>query len=129
MNYVEARVEFYFKGVLFTPSAIINLDECMRHEEPILHIFRMLAAENGIGSYSHEFDVMIEDEVIFGYPTGLAVAFVSDNRLDMEGFREVWLEQRTMQVLQPIASRYLGIADLEQHPQLKAALLAAYQAK
>ncbi|PIP02010.1 MAG: hypothetical protein COW18_09545 [Zetaproteobacteria bacterium CG12_big_fil_rev_8_21_14_0_65_54_13] len=129
MNYVEVQVEFYFKGECFTPTAIINLDDCMRYEEPVLHIFRLLAAENGIGSYSHEFDVMIEGEPLFGCPTGIAVDYVRDNKLDLDGFREAWLEQSAMRLLQPIADRYLGITDLDEHPRLKAALLAAYQAR
>ncbi|MDQ6993253.1 MAG: hypothetical protein Q9M31_07225 [Mariprofundus sp.] len=131
MNRVEAQVDFYFKGVRFTPSAIVNLDECMRYENPILYIFKILASENGIGSYSHEFDVMLmeEEEVNFNYPTGLAIDYVHNNRLDMDGFRRAWLKQCTMRVLQPIAKTYLGITELNDHPQLKAALIAAYESK
>ncbi|MDX8406392.1 MAG: hypothetical protein R8K50_09635 [Mariprofundus sp.] len=129
MNHVEARVEFYFKGECFTPTAIINLDDCMRQDEPILHIFRLLAAENGIGSYSHEFDLMVEYDLTFDYPTGIAVDFISNNQLDLEGFRNAWLQQQTMQVLHPIAQTYLGIENLDEHPRVKAALLAAYQAR
>jgi len=128
MNHVEASVEFYFKGQRFTPAAIIHLDECMRHEEPIEYIYKMLAAENAIGGYSHEFDVMIMEELTFDHATGLATGFVSDGKIDLEGFRKAWLEESTLKVLQPIASKYLAIDNLEDHPDIKAALLAAYQA-
>ncbi|HKI61535.1 MAG TPA: hypothetical protein VKA31_04500 [Mariprofundaceae bacterium] len=129
MNHVEASVEFYFKGIRHTPEAIINLDECMRHEEPLVHIYKALAAENGIGSYSHEFDVMVMEEISFDHPTGLATAFVRNGKFDFEGFEKAWLAERTLKVLQPIASKYLGVENLEKHPDIKAALIAAYQAE
>jgi len=87
-----------------------------------------LGASQTTEADSHEFDVMMEEEVFFDYPTGLVTEFVCDNKLDMDGFRVAWLEQSTMRVLLPIATRHLGITDLDAHPDLKAALIAAYQA-
>ncbi|EAU53579.1 hypothetical protein [Mariprofundus ferrooxydans] len=128
MNLVEAQVEFDFKGIRYAPAAIINLDECMRHHDPVDYIFRMLAADCGIGTYSHEFDIMIEGELSFDHPTGLATDCVTDNKLDFERFRKAWLEECTMRILQPIAATYLSITNLDEHPKLKAALIAAYEA-
>jgi len=129
MNRIEARVEFCFKGQYLKPSSIINLDESMRGHDPVEYIFRIIAADNGIGNYSHEFDVMIMEELTFDHPTGLAVDHLSDGRFDLDAFREAWLQQNTIRVLQPIAKTHMGITDLDEHPQLKAALIAAYQAK
>jgi len=129
MNRIEAQVEFSFKGQYLKPSSIINLDECMRGHDPLVYIFRIIAADNGIGSYSHEFDVMIMEELTFNHPTGLAVDHLSDGHFDMDGFHEAWLQQNIIRVLQPIARTHMGITDLDEHPQLKTALIAAYQAR
>ncbi len=128
MNHVEVSLEFYFKGECHKPSAIVPLDQCMRDEDPMSQMYRILAAENGIGSYSHEFDIMIMEPLHFSNPTGLASNFVHNGEFDLEGFRAVWLEDRILQILQPIASTYLGIKDLDSQPDIKAALMAAYQA-
>ncbi len=127
-SYVEASLEFYFRGERHAPSAIIPLDACMRQQDPLAHIYHVLAAENGIGRHSHEFDVMIMEPVRFSNPAGLAVDFVRDGRFDLEGFRRAWLEESILHVLQPIARRHLGIDRLDDHPDIKAALLEAYQA-
>ncbi|TLS67813.1 hypothetical protein FE236_08075 [Mariprofundus erugo] len=128
MNHIEVSIEFYFRGCCLTPTAVINLDECMRHEEPLEYIYKMLAAENGIGSYSHEFDVMVMEALSFHHASGLASRYLHDGHFDFDGFREAWLEESVVRVLQPIAEKYLGVSNLEEHPSLKRALIEAYQA-
>jgi len=129
MNAVEASLEFFFKGRRHTPSSVIPLDACMRHEDPIVHMYNLLAVDNGIGTYSHEFDIMVLEPLHFANPIGLATGFVKDGLLDLEGYREAWLAQSVLEVLKPIATKHLGITDLDEHPDIKAALIAAYQAQ
>ncbi len=128
MNLVEASVEFSFKGKIYALSAVIELDQCMRSEDPLPEIYRRLAAENGIGVHSYEFDMMIMEPLSFHHASGLAEAFVHDGNFDIEAFRKAWLEQQVIEILKPIAKQYLDIDDLDQHPRIKAALIAAYQA-
>jgi len=128
MNVVEAGVEFSFKGQYYVLSAIIELDQCMRAAEPLVEIYRQLAAENGIGIHSHEFDMMIMEPLTFRHATGLAADYLHDGKFDIEDFRRAWLEQQVIETLRPIARQYLNIDDLDQHPRIKAALIAAYQA-
>lgn len=128
MNQVEASLIFYFKGVRHELHAIIDLDRCMRHEEPMAAIYEALAVENGIGRHSHEFDVMIMEPIRFSHAEGLVSDFIHDGALDLEAFYPAWLQQQTMKILQPIAARHLGIDNLDEHPALKAALIEAYQA-
>jgi len=128
MNLVEACIEFSFKGEYYVLSAIIELDQCMRSEDTLPEIYRRLAAENGIGIHSHEFDMMIMEPLTFRHATGLAASFVHDGNFDIEGFRQAWLEQKVIETLKPIAKKYLDIDELDQHPHIKAALIAAYQA-
>jgi hypothetical protein len=46
---------------------------------------------------------------------------------DQEGFTTSWQENRILGLLQPIATRELGITDLNQHQSLKIALVQAYK--
>jgi len=128
MNAVEVSLEFSFKGQRHTLSSIIPLDACMRLEDPVAHMYSLLAVDNGIGIYSHEFDIMVMEALHFSNPIGLANGFVNNGRLDLEGYREAWLEQGVLKVLKPIARKHLGISDLDKHPDIMAALIAAYQA-
>ncbi len=127
-NTILASIEFYFRGERHTPWAVINLDACMKHEEPMQQIYHILAAENGIGHYSHEFDVMIMEEISFSEPSGLAVDFFAEGTLDTGGLREAWQQEKTNSTLQSIALKHLGIENLDEHPTLKAALIEAFQA-
>jgi len=129
MNYVEVSLEFCFKGVCYSPTAVIDLDSCMHHQDLLPYIYSHLASENGIGIYSYEFDVMVMEEITFSSPSGLVAEYVSDGHLDIDGFKQAWLEENCIRILQPIASRHLGIENLNNHPDLKAALIAAYHAK
>ncbi|OIO67933.1 MAG: hypothetical protein COW19_02405 [Zetaproteobacteria bacterium CG12_big_fil_rev_8_21_14_0_65_55_1124] len=127
-NTVLASLEFYFKGNRYEPTAVIDLDVCLRHEEPIQHIYHTLASENGIGLYSYELDVMIMEPIIFSEPRGLAAGFLEDGALDIDGLQKAWQEEAIHRILQPIAHRHLGIENLDEHPALKAALIEAFQA-
>ncbi|OIO68680.1 MAG: hypothetical protein CO186_05120 [Zetaproteobacteria bacterium CG_4_9_14_3_um_filter_49_83] len=129
MNFIEASIEFYFKGVRHTPSAVIELDACMHHRDLTVFFYHHLASENGIGSHTYEFDMMVMEEISFSNPSGLATEFFNEGRFDAEGFRERWLKENIVDILQPIASQHLGIDNLNDHPNVKAALIAAYQAK
>jgi len=122
-------MEFYFKGDRHDLSAIIDMDVCMRHHEPMQHIYHTLAAENGIGSHSYELDVMAMEPICFSEPRGLVADFICNGELDIEGFYKVWQQERISSVLQPIARKHLGIENLNEHPEVKAALFEAYEAK
>ncbi len=128
MNRVEVSLEFFFKGQHHALSAIIDLDQCLRHEEPMVAIYDALASENGISRHSYEYDVLVMEPIRFGQATGRVADYICDGALDLEAFYPVWLEEQSLKVLQPIAARHLGIEDLDEHPRLKAALLEAYRA-
>ena len=128
-NTILASIEFYFKGIRHDLSAVIDMDACMRHDESIQHIYHTLASENGIGLYSHELDVMIMEDIKFSDPTGLVADFFKEGELDIDGFCAAWEQQKVVNNLQPIAKKHLGIDDLNEHPDVKAALIEAFRAK
>jgi len=128
-NTILASIEFYFKGIRHDLSAVIDMDACMRHDEEMQYIYHTLASENGIGLYSHELDVMILEDIEFSNPTGLVTDFFNEGELDIDGFGAAWKEQKVVNTLQPIAKKHLGIDKLDEHPDVKAALIAAFRAK
>jgi len=127
-NSVLASIEFSFKGVVHEAIAFIDLDLCLRHGEPMHYIYHAIAAENGIGSHTYEFDVMLMEPVEFSEPKGLAVHFLQDGQLDFDGLEAAWRAEKIDAILQPIALKHLGIAELGAHPDIKAALVEAYLA-
>lgn len=129
INTVLASIEFDFKGVRYNLSAIIDIDICMRHDEPMQYIYHMLAAENGIGLYTYELEVMAMEKIEFSEPSSLVSKFLNDGLLDLEGLHKAWQIEKTHSILQPIAQKHLGIETLNDHPELKAALIEAYEAR
>jgi hypothetical protein len=125
---VLANLEFYFKGIRHNPTAVIDLDACLRFENPMQQIYHSLATENGISQHSYEFDVMVMEPITFSDPRGLAARFLEDGALDIDGLQNAWQEEATHRILQPIAHKHLGIENLDEHPALKAALIEAFQA-
>ncbi|HCS13082.1 MAG: hypothetical protein COS82_02050 [Zetaproteobacteria bacterium CG06_land_8_20_14_3_00_59_53] len=123
-----ANVEFCFKGEFIDACAAIDLDLCLRHGEPMHYIYHELGAQNGIGTHTYEFDVMVMEPVEFSHPTGLACRFLADGHLDFDALHQAWEAEKIDDILKPIALRHLGIARLEEHPAIKAALVEAYLA-
>lgn len=123
-NSVDACIEFSFKGETYTPSATIDLDAEF-HADTSLHA--ILAQKSGIDTYSYQYEVMQQEDIRFDNAQGLAAEFLSDGQFDLAAFAAKKQVLKTLALLQLIASRDLGIADLEQHPELKNALFQAYE--
>lgn len=128
-NSVMVSIEFYFRGECIDACAAIDLDLCLRHSAPMHYVYHELAAQNGIGTHTYEFDVMVMEPVEFSQPTGLAGHYLADGKLDFEALHKAWQEEKINDILQPIALKHLGIAELEAHPDIRAALVEAYLAE
>jgi len=127
-NCIDARVEFYFKGELFAPSATLKLDQYMQTNGKLPEMYLLLANENNIDSYSYHYEVMQQENIIFSNPVGMVEKFLENDNLDIEGFQNAWIEREELKLLQSIAGDILDIADLEQQPEIKKALLQAFHA-
>lgn len=126
-NSIDAHVEFSFKGETYTPFATIDLDSLLEQGRSLPSIHALLAERNGIDTYSYQYEVMQEEEICFANAQGLAADFLTDGSFDSEAFVACWQENRIIGRLQAIATRELGIDRLEQHPQIREALLQAYR--
>ena len=125
-NTVDATVTFSFKGETYTPSTTIDLDALMREHGSLPRLHYILAMTNKIDTYSYLYEVMEQSPIRFVNARGPVAGFVEDEALDIEGFQMQWQQNQIIGVLQSIASRELNIDDLENHPELKNALIEAY---
>jgi len=125
-NSIDAHVEFSFKGEDYSLTSHVDLDLLMEAESSLPSFHAILAHEHGIDTYSYLFEVMLESDIRFSDAQGIAASFSDGEDFDREGFINAWQENRILKLLQPIATRELGIADLNQHQPLKTALVQAY---
>ncbi|TAN71957.1 MAG: hypothetical protein EPN14_11070 [Gallionella sp.] len=123
---IDAHIEFSFKGETYSLSSTINLDHLLAHHDAFPSLHAILAHEHGIDTYSHLYEVMQETEIEFNNAQGIAANFLADGDFDQAAFAANWQDLRALILLQPIAMRELGIADLDQHQALKNALVQAY---
>lgn len=124
-NSIQATVTFSFKGETFSPSIRIDLDTFIREENDPSMIYNLLARSGGIDTYSYAYEVMEVCEIEYCEPAGLACNHLHDGKFDFQGFHADWLHHNNLEVVQKIAQKHLSIDDLEQHPQLRDALLEA----
>jgi hypothetical protein len=125
-NSIEAHIDFSFKGETYSLSSNIDLDQLMEHDLSFPSLHAILARDNKIDTFSYLYEVMLEAEIRFADAQGIAADFLSDGDFNQDAFIAAWQENRDLALLQPIASRELGIADLNQHQGLKNALVQAY---
>ena len=127
-NTVRARLAFSFKGETHELDAAFDLDSLVtgEGEEPDFH--HLLAQAGGIDPYSYLYEVLESHEIGFSDPTGLAVNCCHDGRLDWSALEQLRREEPELRAVKAIAERMLGVADLDERADLKAALLAAYRA-
>lgn len=126
-NSITVSLPFSFKGKTFNPRCVIDLDEHMEVFASIPCLYTHLAKESGISEYSYEHDVMMMGILEFEKAEGLAAEFISNGDFDREGFQAKWCENRLDDQIQEVATRCMGIDQLEDRADLKKALLEAYQ--
>lgn len=125
-NSIDAHLEFSFKGETHALSATIDLDR-LPQDNALPSIHALLARQGGIDTYSYQYEIMQEEDIRFDNPHGLAAEFLQDGHFDLAAFAERLRADKLAAALQSIAEHEMGIADLEQHPQLKNSLLQAYR--
>ncbi len=126
-NQVTASVEFYFKGKKISAAIELDLDQHMQATGMLPDLYPLLARSAELDLYSYEYEMMQAENIVFSNARGMVATHIHDGVLDMESFSEAWKENRLIQQLQEIASQHLSVDDLQQQPDLKAALLQAYR--
>lgn len=127
-NLITATVEFYFKGEKITSSIELDLDRYMQSANRLPALYPLLAEAANLDLYSYEYEMMQAETVRYSNARGMVEQFVVDGILDTTAFEQAWQDYRITETLQQIAGHYLDIEDINQHPDLKQTLLAAYRA-
>ena len=125
-NTIVAYIEFSFKGEKLTPSATIDLDQIMEQNGTLDSIYSTLARLNNIDPYSYEYEIMQSVEVTYKDAQGLAEKHLTDGLFAFENFQNDWHYNKAIKLLNDIAKKHLNIDDIEQHEDIKNALLEAY---
>ncbi len=127
-NTIRITIPFSFKGEENTPYAIIDLDHYIKNNDCLGHAFNLVVQKSNIDRYSYEYEVLETSPKLFSNPTGIAGDFLTDQNLDLKGFKQLQVERATLQKLQAIASNVLNIDDLDNNKDIKQALMEAYEA-
>ncbi|MDP1595052.1 MAG: hypothetical protein Q8L80_12525 [Gallionella sp.] len=125
-NSIDACVEFSFKGEDYRYTASIDLNQLLLQHGSLPSFHVILAKLHKLDTYSYLYEVMEATEIEFSNPAGFAANYLFDGEFDPPALAADWHAARVSMLLQPIATRELGIDDLNEHPELKRALMAAY---
>ncbi len=90
-------------------------------------LYPLLARAIDLGLYSYEYEMMQAEEILYDNAKGLIAEHVNEGSLDFDSFEAKWTEAQMLDKLQDIAQRNLSVDDILQRPELKNALLEAYQ--
>jgi len=126
-NRITASIEFYFRGKRHAPCVEIDLDSILERQSTLPSLHDIIAAANGIDTYSHEYDVMIMEDVHISDAKGCASNHIHNGKLDISGFEKQWHELQRKKIVQTIADKHLDIGNLEKHVAIQHALLEAYK--
>lgn len=126
-NTIKVTIPFSFKGVEYSPSSIIDLDVFSQGDQTLDTVFQIVANENKIDNYSYQYEVLESSRRLYSDPTGIALDFLSNNEFNLQGFKDKLIGDDVFLGLSEIAKKTLGIQNLEDHDDLKAALLKAYK--
>ena len=126
-NHITASIEFYFKGEKHGASIELDMDQHMHVNGELPDLYPILAKAMDLGAYSYEYEMMLAETIIFSDAKGLISDFVSEGILDLAAFNDAWSESIVIEKLQDIAKQRLSVDDISQQPELKNALLDAYQ--
>ena len=126
-NTIDAQVEFSFRGETHCPSITLNLDMLADKSDTFQALHRVIAVENKIDTYSYLYDAMESYPIVFFNPKGNAVDYLQDNNFDFLRYKQDMEQLQIVDQITQVAQNKMGISDIDSHPDLKAALLEAYQ--
>ena len=126
-NNLTLSIEFYFKGKQFNPSLTIDLNKVMSISGCFANFYSLIATNNNIDLYSYEYEMMQAEELKATNAEGLVASYVKHGKLNIVEFEEAWNQQKIVLAMNDIAKCHMNIDVLNDHPNLKEALLSAYK--
>jgi len=126
-NFITASVEFFFKGEKISASIELDLNTHIEKNTSPPHIYLMLARSIDIDLYSYEYEMMQAENILFSNAKGMVSNHLSDGILDIDAFIYAHKQYTATEKLALIAKNTMAVDDLSSQPELKQALLDAYQ--
>lgn len=126
-NRLVVSAEFHFKGEKYNPSMVIDLDEHIKSENSDEALYLLLAKNNSIDTYSYEYEVLLDQPLRFSSAEGMARRFLHESDFDFAAFARACQQERILETIADIARTHLAITDLSTRPELKAALIEAFE--
>lgn len=127
-NSIRGRASFSFKGEVYEPEAVIDLDACLGEQDAAPDFHRLLGRAAGIDPDSYLYEVFESHPITFSDAAGAAAPHCVDGGFDWKHFEQDARDQRDWQIARRVAGSVIGTCDWEADPMLKAALLAVYRA-
>ncbi|WP_051678572.1 hypothetical protein [Thiomicrospira pelophila] len=126
-NALTLGIQVSYQGQVHHFKAPIDLDARLAKHGALPDFHDWVARASQVDTYSYLFEAMQMEPVEILGAQGRAADFVVNGVFDEAGFIEDWHQKNALPSLQRLAKQLLDIEDLDQHPMLKQALLAAYQ--
>lgn len=132
---ITTTVEYSFQGKQYKLVAqleVAYLTELLESgNEGAVH--RIIARKAGLDTYSYAYEMMEMQPIHFSDAQGLISNYIEDGELDVQAYLQAWREATAVmdkddELLAEIAQKCLQIVNLAEHPDLRNALKAAYQA-
>lgn len=110
MNKITASVAFDFKGESYHFATEIDVAKIITHENFYNSVYLSIANDNNIGLYTYEFEIMMDQNIVFSNATGYCASCVNNNILDLKLLKH----QYNKYVCKPIISRLIKQYKLSQ---------------
>jgi len=127
VNRIDAEINYSYQGKTRQLRVTIDLDRLMQNQGEIPDLHQYLARHHQIDSYSYEYEVLESHPIEFSNAIGMAQHCLHDVDFDLADFQLRWRQEQELELLAQVAYSHLGIDNLEQNLELKAALLEAFQ--
>ena len=125
-NQITVSVEFHFKGEKITASVELDLDLLMATNQEFPNLYPLLASSIELDVHSYEYEMMQAEQVTFSGVKGGAIDHLVGDQFDFEAFKNSWKKNQVLSTVSDIADRHMNIKQLDQQPELRAALVEAY---
>ena len=76
INQVTASISFDYKGQNFLLKNEINIDNIISHDDFFNSVYVFIAQENNIDLYSYQFEIMIDQNIVFSPQNHLGMAIL-----------------------------------------------------
>ncbi len=109
---VRVSAPFSFRGKTFHPEIVLDMERILAEGKGLEDIHPMLAAANGIGGYSYEYEMLEAAPLHFDRPEGLVGEYLVKGRLDLDGLRAALQRQKRLELLAGLARENKRVFDL-----------------